>query len=73
MKIFQNKSDLLKLWSSRDGTGIRVEKKLKTIDLSSRKIEKKKVAVIHFGMTERCCDSKSCSVICASDGCIKSV
>jgi hypothetical protein len=29
----------MKLWSSGDGTGSRVEKKLKTIDLSSRKVE----------------------------------
>ena len=39
----------MKFWSSGDCTGSRVEKKLKTIDLSSRKIEKR-VAVINFGM-----------------------
>ena len=39
----------MKFWSSGDGTGSRVKKKLKTIDLSSRKIEEKRVAVINFG------------------------
>jgi len=53
----------VKFWSSGDGTGSRVEKKLKTIDLSSRKIEEKRVAVINFGMNERCGDSRSCSAI----------
>ena len=42
----------MKFWTSGDGMGSRVEKKLKTIDLSSRKIEKR-VAVINFGMNER--------------------
>ena len=40
-------------WSLGDGTGSRVEKKLKTIDLSSRKIEEKNVAIINFGINER--------------------
>ena len=52
----------MKFWSSGDGTGSRVKKKLKTIDLSSRKIEKR-VAVINFGMNERWGDSRSCSAI----------
>ena len=51
----------MKFWSSGDGTGSRVKKKLKTIDLSSRKIEEKRVAVINFGMNERCRDNRSCS------------
>ena len=50
-------------WSSGDGTGSRVKKKLKTIDWSSRKIEEKRVAVINFGMNERRGDSRSCSAI----------
>ena len=62
MKRFRNRSDMMKFWSSGDGTGSRVEKKLKTIDLSSRKIEKR-VAIIKFGMNERCGDSRSCSAI----------
>jgi hypothetical protein len=33
MKRFQNRSDLMKFWSSGDSTGSRVEKKLNTIDL----------------------------------------
>jgi hypothetical protein len=62
MKWFQRRSDMMKLWSSGDGTGSRVEKELKTIDLSSRKIEKR-VAVINVGMNERCGDSRSCGLI----------
>ena len=38
----------MKFWSSGDGTGSRVKKKLKTIDLSSRKIEEKRAG---FGGT----------------------
>ena len=38
----------MKFWSSGDGMGSRVEKKLKTIDLSNRKIEEKKAG---FGGT----------------------
>jgi hypothetical protein len=53
---------MMKFWSSGDGTGSRVEKKLKTIDLSSRRIEKRVVA-INFGMNGRCGDSTSCSAI----------
>ena len=53
----------MKFWSSGDGTGSRVKKKLKTIDLSCRKIEEKRVTVINFGMNERCGDSRSCSAI----------
>ena len=53
----------MKFWSSGDGTGSRVKKKLKTIDLSSRKIEEKRVAIINFKMNEKCGDSRSCSAI----------
>ena len=53
----------MKFWSSGDGTGSRIKKKLKTIELSCRKIEEKRVTVINFGMNERCGDSRSCSAI----------
>jgi hypothetical protein len=39
--------NIMQFWSSCDGTG-RVENKLETIDLSSRKIEQERVAVINF-------------------------
>jgi len=39
---------MMKFWRSGDGTGSRVEKKLKTIDLSSREGKEKRVAVINF-------------------------
>ena len=42
----------MKCWSSGDGTGSRVDNKLKTVDLSSRKIEQKRVAVVTFGANE---------------------
>jgi len=54
---------MMKFWRSGDGTGSRVEKKLKTIDLSSREGEEKRVAVTNFGMNERCGASRSCSAI----------
>ena len=67
MERFQNRIDMMKFLSLGDGTGSRVEKKLKTIDLSSRKIEEQRVAIINFGMNERCSektsDSRSCSAI----------
>ena len=34
---------MMKFWSSGDGTGSRVKKKLKTIDLSNMKIEEKSI------------------------------
>ena len=45
MEEFQNRSYIMQFWSSYDGTGSRVESKLETINLSSRKIEQKRVAV----------------------------
>ena len=53
---------MMKCWSSGDGTGSRVEKKLKTIDMSSRKIEKR-VAIINFEMNESYGDSRICSAV----------
>jgi len=44
--------NIMQFWSSCDGTG-RVENKLETIDLSSRKIEQERVAVINFRVYER--------------------
>ena len=35
VKRFENRSDMMKFWSSSDGTGSRIENKLKTISLSS--------------------------------------
>jgi hypothetical protein len=52
----------MKFWSSGDGTG-RVEKKLKTIDLSSRKIEQEIIAAINSGQNERRSNSRNSSTI----------
>ena len=41
----------------------RVENQLKTIELTARKIEKERVAIVYLGMNERCSDSFSCSGI----------
>ena len=38
MKRFENRSEMMKLSSSSDGTGIRIENKLKTDNLNSWKI-----------------------------------
>ena len=63
MKRFQNRSDMMKFWSSGDGTGSRIEYKLKTVSLSSWKIEQKRVAIVNFGVNERSSNSTSSSVI----------
>ena len=47
----------------RNSTSIRVENQLKTIELTARKIEKERVAIVYLGMNERCSDSLSCSGI----------
>ena len=44
---------MIKFWSSGDGTGSRVQNKLETIDLSNRKIEQERVAVVNFRVSER--------------------
>ena len=33
VKRFENGSDMIKFWSSSDGTGSRIEKKLRTVNL----------------------------------------
>ena len=52
-KIFEKRSDMMKFWSSSDGTGSRIKNKLKTANLSSWKIEQKRVAVVNFRVNER--------------------
>ena len=53
----------MKFWSSSDGTGGKIENKLKTVNLSSWKIEQKRVAVVNFGVNERSSNSRSSSMI----------
>ncbi len=48
VKRFENRSNMMKLWISSDGMGSRIEIKLKTANLSSWKIEQKRVAVVNF-------------------------
>jgi len=43
----------MKFWSFGDGTSSRIQNKLQTISLSSRKIKQKRVAEVNFGMNER--------------------
>ena len=49
--------------SIRNITSSRVENQLKTVELTARKIEKERVAIVYLGMNERCSDSFSCSGI----------
>jgi hypothetical protein len=49
---------MMKFWSSGDGTGSRVKNKLETIDLSSRKIERERVAVVNLRVNERRSNSR---------------
>ena len=48
VKRFEDRSDMMKFRSSSDGTGSRVENKLKAINLSSWKIKQKRVAIINL-------------------------
>jgi len=63
MKRFQNRSDVMKFWSSGDGMRNRVDYKLKPVGLSSWEIEQKRVAIINFGVNKRSSNSTSSSVI----------
>ena len=51
---------MMKFWSSGDGdgTGSRVKNKLETINLSSRKIEQERVAVVNLRVNERRSNSR---------------
>ena len=49
---------MMKFWSTGDGTGSRVQNKLETIELSSRKIEQERVAVVNFRVNERRSNSR---------------
>jgi len=53
VKRFKNRSDVMKFWSTSDGTGCRIKNKLKTVSLSSWKIKQKRVAIVDFGVNER--------------------
>ena len=46
-------SEMMGFWSLSEGTCIRIENKLKTVNLSSWKIKQKRVAIIEFGVNER--------------------
>ena len=57
VKRFENRSDMMKFWSTSDGTGSRIENKLKTVSLISWKIKQKRVAIVDFGVNERSSNS----------------
>ena len=57
VKRFENRSDMMEFRSLSDGTGSRIENKLKTINLSSWKIMQKRVAIVDFRVNERSSDS----------------
>ena len=48
VKRFENRSEMMKFWSSSDVTVSRIENKMKTVDLStsSWKIKQKRVAIV---------------------------
>jgi hypothetical protein len=48
---------MMKFWSSGDGTRGQ-QNKLEIIDVSSRKIEQERVAVVNFGVNERSSNSR---------------
>jgi EAL domain-containing protein (putative c-di-GMP-specific phosphodiesterase class I) len=49
MEWFESKIDLMQFWITDYGTSSRVENKLKTIDLSSRKIDPEIIAAVNSG------------------------
>ena len=53
MKRFKNRSDMMKFWSTSDGTGSRIENKLKTVSLSRWKTKQKRVAIVDFGVSSK--------------------
>ena len=57
VKRFKNRSDVMKFWSTSDGTGSKIENKLKTVSLSSWKTKQKRVAIVDFGVNERSSNS----------------
>ena len=57
VKRFKNRSDMMKFWSTSDGTGSRIENKLKTVSLISWKIKQKRVAIVDFIVNERSSNS----------------
>ena len=57
VKRFKNRGDIMKFWSTSDGTGSIIENKLKTVSLSSWKIKQKRVAVVDFRVNERSSNS----------------
>ena len=57
VKRFENRSDMMKFWSTSDGTGSRIENKLKTVSLISWKIKQKRVAIVDFRVNERSSNS----------------
>jgi hypothetical protein len=61
LEILQNRSYMMTFWSSGYGTGSKVEKKSETIDLSCRKEEQERNAVINFRVNERRSSSRGSS------------
>ena len=53
MKRFKYRSDMVQLGSYGGGTSSRIKNKLKTICLSGREIELKRVAVVKFRMNKK--------------------
>ena len=60
---FENRRDMAESRGSRNSTSSRVENELETIKLTTRKIEKKGVAVINLRMNKSCGNSLSCSIV----------
>ena len=57
MKGLEYRRDTMKCWSSSDGTGRKIEKKLKTVNFSSWKIKQKKVAIVDIGLNDKSSNS----------------
>ena len=60
---FENRRDMAESRGSRNSTSSRVENELNMIKLTTRKIKKKRVAVINLRMNKRCGNSLSSSIV----------
>lgn len=53
VKSFDSESNMMTFWSFCDGTGRRIENKLKMVKLISWKIKQERVVIVEFGVNTR--------------------
>lgn len=63
VKRFENRSDVVEFGSFGDSSCSGIKNQLKTVGLSSRKVEQKRITVVQFRVNEGSSNSTSCSKI----------